>query len=121
MTALAQEIDRRVVVHLAFGDHTTVAVVGVLAQADVRDDDQVGQVLFDLTYCLRNNAVVQVGIGPFRILMLGNPEQNHGRNPEIAHHPALLESLVYRHLRYSGHRCDGLLHPLAGYDEEWQK
>ena len=84
--------------------HAAVAVVGVLAQADVGDHHQVGHRLLDRPHRLRHDAVVAIRLRAGGVLLLGNAEQDHRRNAEVAHRPALLDGAVDRQLRDARHR-----------------
>ena len=101
-------------------EHAAVAVVGVLAQADVGDHHQVGQRLLDRAHRARHDAVVAVRLRAGRVLLLRNAEQDHRRDAEIAHRAALLHRLVDRQLRDARHRADRLRHPRARHDEQRQ-
>jgi len=74
------ELDARVVVDAAAGtDQPAVAVIGVLAQADVGHDEQLRVRLLDRARRELDDALVVVGAGALGVLAVGDPEEQHGR------------------------------------------
>ena len=73
------ELDARVVVDAAVRvDEAAVAVVGVLAEADVGHDEQLGMRLLDRARRELDDALVVVGARALGVLAVGDPEEQHG-------------------------------------------
>ena len=89
-----QQFQRRIVEQVARGqrglvvrlpgqiDDATVPVVGVLAEAHVRDHQQLGRGVLDRTDRLRHDAVRAVVVAAGRVLGRRDAEQDHGRNAQ---------------------------------------
>ena len=80
-----EELERRVVHDLAVGDEPAVAVVGVLAQAHVGHEHELGQLGPQRAQRLLHDAVLRVGAGAGVVLFLGDPEEEHRADPEPVH------------------------------------
>ena len=72
-------------------DQAAVAVVGVLAQADVGHDEQLGVRLLDRARGELDDALVVVGAGALGVLAVGDPEQQHGGQAERLRGARLLD------------------------------
>ena len=113
-----EQLERRVVVDVAVPDHAAVPVVGVLAEADVSDEEQPRHRLADGAESAGNDAV---GIGRTAaagILVLRDPEEDDGGHTQIREPPALVGRAVDRELGDAGHRPDGTFHPASRDHEE---
>ena len=73
--------------------HAAMAVLHVFAQADVRDDQQRRQFLFQQPRRLLDNAIFRVSAGSLRILFVGNAEQQDGGNAERVRRRRLAQQL----------------------------
>lgn len=78
-----QELQGLVVVHVAVLDDAAVAVVGVLAHADVGDDRQPRHLFLQGPDRLLNDAVLGVGVAANGVLGLGDAEQDHRRHSQF--------------------------------------
>ena len=78
-----QQLEGFVVVDVAVLDHSTVAVVGVFAHADIGDDGEFGHLFLDGADRALNDAMVAVGVLADRILGFGNAEQDHCGDAEL--------------------------------------
>ena len=72
-----EQCERRVVVHVALAQDAAVAVISVLAQADVRDHDELRQLPLECPHRLRHGPVIVPRAGPFGVLDGGNAKQQH--------------------------------------------
>ena len=99
-------------------DDAAVAVAGVLAEADVGDDEQVGVVLLQVAHGGLDRRLVVVGLGPDLVLVLGNTEQQH-RPDALLHRLAdLFDQAVRREVVVARHRRDLVLDALPVAHEE---
>ena len=112
------ELERGVVLDAPVLDHAAVAVTRVLAEAHVGDDEQVGDRLLDGANRLLDDPVLRVGFAPPRVLLLGQPEQEHGGNAQTRHVLALPHELVDGEPELARHRRDGFAHAPAVDDEQ---
>ena len=86
------ELDARVVVDVAVRvDQAAVAVVGVLAEADVGHDEQLGMRLLDRARRELDDALVVVGARALGVLAVGDPEEQDGRQAERLRGARLLD------------------------------
>ena len=96
-TAVRASSSRRgVVADGAVLHHAAVAVARVLAEAHVGDDEQVGHGVLHRAHRLLHDAVLGVGLGAARVLLLRDAEQQHGRDAHAGGVLALLDELVDR-------------------------
>ena len=65
-------------------EQAAVPVVGVLAEADVGDDDQLGLRLFEGARRLLDDPIGYPCAAAFRVLRRGQPEEEDRRNVERA-------------------------------------
>ena len=84
-----------------------MAVLHVFAQADVRDDEQRRQFLFQQPDGLLHDAVLRVSAGSLRVLFVGNAEKQNGRNAERVGARRFADNFVRRKLEHAGHGLDG--------------
>ncbi len=113
-----EEVQRGIVVHIAVDDDAAMAVVGVLAQADVSNEQQIGHAFLDGTHRLRDDPGVTVSARAHTVFLLGNTEQDHGGNPEVVDALAFFDRTVHRELYDARHAGDGLTDPRARDDEQ---
>ena len=113
-----EQLERRVVLHLAVLDDAAVAVRGVLAQAHVRHHQQLLAGRADRADRLLHDAVVGVALGADRVLGRGQPEQDHAADPELLDLLRLARHLVDRQVVAAGQRRDLAPQPLAGRHEQ---
>ncbi len=62
-----------------------MAVRGVLAQADVRQEEQLGEARAELPQRALDDAVLVPGSRPLVVLPVGDPEEDHGADPAAEH------------------------------------
>jgi hypothetical protein len=55
--------------------HATVAVTHVFAEANIRDDDELGRLCFDRAHCLLDDALFGVGAAGCFIFFARNSEE----------------------------------------------
>ncbi len=115
-----ERLEAGVVDHLAPLDQAAVAVVGVLAEAHVGHDQQIGEHPLDRRHGAHHDTVRRVRRRADRILPLRNAEQHHRGNPEIVDRLALLDETIDRQLGHAGHGGDRLGAPAPRRDEERQ-
>ena len=98
-----------------------VPVIRVLAQADVGDHDELGHVALERAHRLLHRRLVVPRFGPSRVLVIGNPEQQHAADPRRrGRDRASTQHLVDRGLDDARHRLDRLADSGAGPDEQRQ-
>ena len=95
-----------------------MAVVGVLAHADVGHHDQLGARLLQRPDRVLNDAVLRVSLGPARVLRARDAEEKHSLQAERGEVTRLGGELVHRDLVDAGHRRHRLADALAGHDEQ---
>ena len=115
---LGEQFERHVVDDLAVLHHPAMAVVHVLAQADVGDHDQVGCLVFDGAHGELHDALGVVGAARRRVLVRGDAEQQHRRNAETLDLAHLGQQVADRELLATGHRGDRPLDVLSVRDEQ---
>ena len=93
---------------VAVRDDAAVAVAGVLAEADVGDDEERGVGLLEGAHRLLDDAVGRVGLTGLLVLRRGYAEEEDGGNAELAQLLGLGGKLVDGELRLAGHRRDGV-------------
>src|SRR5207249_9477442 len=71
-----EELQRAVVVHGAVPDDAAMSVVGVLAQADVRPEEELGLRGLDRAEGPRNDSLRVVRLAAFGIFLCGDAEEN---------------------------------------------
>ena len=77
---LSEQLERDVVVNTAVAQHAAVAVRRVLAQADVRDQRQIGYGEPQGAQRHLHDPLVVVGRRGGLVLVIGQPEQDHRRH-----------------------------------------
>ena len=113
-----EQLEGRIVVHVAVLHHAAVAVVGVFAETDVGHEDEPRRRLADGAERPRDDAVGVGGAAPARVLPLRHAEEEDGRHAQVPEAAALLGRAIDRALRDARHRRDRLLDPAPGHDEE---
>ena len=114
-----EDVERLVVQHVArVVEETAVAVIGVLAEAHVGDDDELRQGVLECADCLLYDTLVGEALEPVRVLGARDPEQEDGFQAERVELPRLGREPVDRALVDSRHRGDGPTDVVAGDDEE---
>ena len=114
-----EDLERLVVQHLAaVAEQPAVAVVRVLAEADVGHDDELGRRLLERADRLLDDAVLGEALEPERVLRARDPEQEHGLDPEGAERPCFAHDPVHRQLVDPGHRVDRFANAVTRDDEE---
>jgi hypothetical protein len=95
-----------------------VAVIGVLAEADVAHDDRLGRGVLDRPHRLLHDPVRCVRLAAVRIFRGRQPEQQHGRDPQARQVTDLAHQLVHRQLEHARHRADLVANaPPVGHEE----
>jgi len=72
------QLERGVVVHLVAAEHSAMAVGRVLAEADVGEEEQLGKPGPQVAEGPLDDPVVDPSAGALVVLLLGDPEQDHG-------------------------------------------
>ena len=72
-----EQLERRIVVHLAVADDAAVPVRRVLAQADVGDEKQLGEARPQRPQRLLHDPVLEPRAGTLVVLVLRDAEQDH--------------------------------------------
>ena len=104
----ARELQGGVVVHAAVVDDAAVAVVGVLAHADVGGYQHAGVVALDGAHRLLHDALGVVTLGAERVLLGGQAEEQHAADAKLGGLTDLLGHDIQRYLVAAGHGLDGL-------------
>src|SRR5216117_3883044 len=81
-------------------------VVGVLTETDIGNQQKARHLLLERSQGALDDAMVIVGVRTDGILVLGNAEQDHPRNTEVADRLALLHRTIDRQLSNPRHRGD---------------
>ena len=92
----------------------------VFAEADIRDDEQRGQFLFQQPHGLLHDAVLRVSAGSLVILFVGNAEEQNGWHAERVGGGGFAQQFIRRKLEHAGHGGDGLADFFAAADKERQ-
>jgi hypothetical protein len=100
--------------------YAAVAVFHVFAEADVGDDEEVGQFLFEQAHGLLDNAVDGVGAGGFGVFFVGNAKEQNGGHTGGVGVGGVAEEFVGRELKDAGHGGDGAAEFASAADEERQ-
>ncbi len=108
-----EQLQGLVVVDVAVLDHAAVAVVGVLAQADIGDHGQLRNLGLDGADGLLDDAGVAVGVLAHGVLGFGDAEQDDRRNAELVDFPGFGHDVLDGLLVDPRHGRDLLLDPLA--------
>ena len=119
-----EDVEGLVVQHVAGGkhrvlvvQHPAVAVVGVLAQAHVGDDEKLGQRVLQRTHGALDDAVVVEVLVADRILGGRDAEEQHRGDPRCRRPAGFLDRLVDGELTDPRHRRDRVTDVLAVHDE----
>ena len=112
-----QQLEGGVVEDAVALDDAAVAVVGVLAEADVGDHAHLRDRVLDGADGLLHHPVVVVGLGAPGVLVLGDPEEDHRGDPHVPGGPDVLDRLVDRALGDAGHGLHRVHHALPGDHE----
>jgi hypothetical protein len=115
---LAEQVHRAVIVHLAVPDDTAVPVVGVLAQADVAHDEQLGAHALHGADRLLHDPLLVVRLGAGGVLGGGQAEEDDAAEPESGRAFGVLHELIHGRLEHTGQRPDLAAHSGAVRDEQ---
>ena len=83
-----QQIEAGIIIDDVALHHATMAVVSVLTEADIGDDDQFRLAVFDGFDRPLDDAVAGIGAGGQLILLVGNTEQQNRRYAELGGLPS---------------------------------
>ena len=112
-----QEIQARVVVHPAVPHQAAVAVVRVLAQADVGDHCQVRRSALDGPYGLLDHPIGPIGAGANFVLDGWNAKEEHAGDAQRCDPARLGRDLRHRDLVAARHGPDGPTLPALGHED----
>ena len=101
-------------------DNAAMAVFHVFAQADVGDDQQRRQFLFQQPDGLLDNAVLRVSAGGPGVLFVGNAKKQNGRHADGVGARRFADDFIRRKLEHSGHGLDGAAQFFAEAREQRQ-
>ncbi len=114
-----EQVDRRVVVHIAVrAEHAARAVVRELAEADVRDDRQLGRRGADRADAALHDAVVVPGARALRVLGARQAEQEDAGAARLGDLHRLLGEAIGREVALVREPRDRAVEALALDDEE---
>ena len=114
-----QQLQGRVVVDAAIvDDEAAVAVVGVLAEADVRNHGDIRGGLLDDAHGLLDYPIRLVGLTPHRVLVGRYPEEEDGGYVQLHDRSDLGQEAVERQAVHARHRPDFLLNVAPVGDED---
>ena len=96
-----------------------MAVVGVLAEADVGNNEEFRpDDVFNGANRLRDNSVVAHCVASDGVFDFRNSKEHNAADAELFDFFNFLNEFVERELELAGHRLDGRSYPFAGPDEE---
>src|SRR5262245_47939082 len=98
--------DRQVVENLIAFNNAAVPMRGVLAEADVRDDTQVRDLTLQCPYGTLYRCIRIGRFGSDRILVIGQPEEQHTWHAVRLGGGGFLDGFVDGELKHAGHRAD---------------
>jgi hypothetical protein len=103
-----------------FDDHAAVAVAGVLAEADVGDEDQLfgGGRGFEGAQALLHDAVLVPCAGALLVLGFGQAEEQQAAEAEARGLFGLAHGFIDGEVEDAGHGADFAAHALAGAEKE---
>ena len=113
----ASNFERGIVGHFAIFDHAAMPMAGVLAEANVGDDDQIEFGLANGFDGALHDAGGRRGFRAGFVLVFRDAKEDHSGNAEPFDFAALLHQLVRRLLIDAGHGADLHAHALAGANE----
>ncbi len=104
----------------AFDDDAAVAVAGVLAEADVGDEDELlrGCGLLERAQGLLHDAVVFPCAGALLVFGFGQAEEQQAADAELCGLFGFAHGLVDGEVEDAGHGADWIAHAFAGADKE---
>src|SRR2546425_517785 len=115
---LPEQVDGRIVVYVAVAKHTAMAVIGVFAQADVADHQQLWYRALHGTNRLLRDALLVVSLGAGGVFGRGNAEQNDAAQPQRRRALGLLHEFVDGQLSDTRHRRNGRAEAFTMPDEK---
>ena len=85
-----------------------MAMIGIFTQTNIGDEQQVRNRLLRFSQASTNDSLLCEGGGSDRVLQLfgRNPEQHHGRNPQIMYLEKFLSQPIHRKSELPGHGAD---------------
>ena len=103
-----------------FDDHAAMAVAGVLAEANVGDEDQLfsGCGLLERAQRLLHDAVFIPGAGALLVFCVRQAEKQQAAEAEPRGFFGFAHGFVHREIEDAGHGGDGFANAFAGTDEE---
>ena len=103
-----------------FDDHAAVAVAGVLAEADVGDEDQLlgGRRGLEGAQALLHDAVVVICAGALLVLGFGQAEEQQAAEAEAGGFFGFANGFVDGEVEDAGHGADWAAHAFAGAEKE---
>ena len=78
-------------------------VAHVFAQANIRDDEQIGQFFFEKADGLLNDSILRISTGRAFVFAIWNAEQQHRRNTKRMCASCLTQQFIRRKLEHAGH------------------
>ena len=93
-------------------------MIGVLAQADIADDEQVGDRALHRTDGLLHDPLVVVGFGAGAVLRRGNAKEDDAAQSQRGGPLRILHELIDGELRDAGQGCDGAPQPFTVRNEQ---
>jgi hypothetical protein len=97
-----------------------MAVLQVFAQADVGDDQQLGQLPLQQAHGLLDDALGRIGAGGPSVFGVGNAEQQDRRHARFVRPGRLAQHFIGGKLKHAGHGGDGVAQFVAAPGEERQ-
>ena len=96
-----KQVEALVVVHLAVDDHAAMPVRGVLAEADVGHQHELGEARPERAEGALDDPVVVPRAGRLLVLLLGDPEEDHRLHAEPNELLDLTDDVVDRVARHA--------------------
>jgi hypothetical protein len=116
-----QPLQGGVVENLVILDQATVTMVGIFAEADVRDYAEVVDFILYGRYRSLNDAIHLVSTTSPGILGAGNSKEHDSWNTQIRDSLRLVDDLVDGETAHSGHRNDRLANSTALNDKQGEQ
>jgi len=116
-----QPLQGGVVENLVALDQTTVTMVGIFAEADVRDYTELVDFIFYRGYRSLNDAIRLISTTSPGVLGAGNSKEHDSRNTEVRDPLRLVDDLIDGETAYSGHRNNRLTNSTALNDKQGEQ
>jgi hypothetical protein len=97
-----------------------MAVLHIFAQANVSDNQQLGQFLLEQAHGLLDDAIGGIGAGSFGIFAIWNTEEQNRGHAKFMSPGRLAQEFVRGKLKHARHRVNGPPQLAPAADKKWQ-